>query len=88
MERLLDARFADARFAATREDLTPLLEDLHAGLSALFPAPGGVRVSPEEQQALRAKFVGTVDTLEDVLEAIDRADRAGRARGLRAREGR
>ncbi|MDC0713593.1 hypothetical protein POL68_34325 [Stigmatella sp. ncwal1] len=57
----------------------PLLSEVRAGLAALYPEPGGIRLAPKEQDARHQKLLQTLDGLEDVLEALQLAARTGRS---------
>jgi hypothetical protein len=56
-----------------RQGVTPLLDEVGQGLSALFPEPGGERLPPKQQEAGREKLAGQLDELEDMLEALQLA---------------
>ncbi len=56
----------------------PLLNEVRAGVSALFPEPGGTRLAPKEQEAQHEKLLQSLDGLEEVLEALQLAARSGR----------
>jgi hypothetical protein len=58
------------------EGAEPLLEQVRAGVAALFPEPGATRLAPQEQQARRGELLRSLDELEDVLEALQMAARA------------
>ncbi|WP_404362992.1 hypothetical protein ACIHQR_23500 [Corallococcus coralloides] len=70
-----------ARLDIGRHGLEPMLNELARTLALLMPGPGDARLSPEEQEKVRASFAGMVDTLEDVLEALHRSGRAGNVLG-------
>lgn len=54
----------------------PLLDEVRAGVAALFPGPGGTRLSPQERQARHEQLLESLDELEDVMEALQVAARA------------
>lgn len=56
--------------------VAPLLEEVRAGVAALYPEPGGTRLAPKEQEARQARLLETLDGLEDVVEALQLAARA------------
>ena len=56
--------------------VAPLLDEVRAGVAALYPEPGGTRLAPKEQEARHGKLLETLDGLEDVLEALQLAARA------------
>ena len=56
----------------------PLLDEVRAGVAALFPEAGGTRLAPQEQQARHGQLLKSLDELEDVLEALQLAARTKR----------
>jgi hypothetical protein len=57
----------------------PLLEEVRAGVAALFPEAGGTRLAPKEHEAQHEKLLQSLDGLEEVLEALQLAARSGRS---------
>jgi len=66
----------------------PLVDEVRAGVVALFPEPGGTRLAPKEHEARHEKLVQTLDELEEVLEALQLAARSGRSGASPPRGGR
>lgn len=79
LERL--ERQIDTELGPLRAGVEPLLADLHHGLAALYPVPGGQQLSPQQQQEQRTRLDHVLDTLEDILEALQRTARAQRRPG-------
>ncbi|MFY0567096.1 hypothetical protein ACN28E_25105 [Archangium lansingense] len=71
----------DTELGPLREGVEPLVDELRAGLAALYPSAGGRQLPPKEQEEQRAQLAQVLDTLEDVLEALQRAARARRHTG-------
>ena len=65
----------------------PLLDEVRAGVAALYPEPGGTRLAPKEHEARHAQLLASMDELEDVLEALQLAARSGRPGANAARRG-
>jgi hypothetical protein len=72
-------RLIDTELGPLREGVEPLLNELRAGLAALYPSAGGRQLPPQQQEAQRTQLAQVLDVLEDVLEALQRAARAHRA---------
>jgi hypothetical protein len=73
-----------SELGALEEGVAPLLEEVRAGVAALFPEAGGTRLAPKEHEARRASLLESLDGLEDVLEALQLAARAGRPGSARS----
>ena len=56
----------------------PLMDEVRAGVVALYPDAGGTRLAPKEYQARHETLLQSLDSLEDVLEALQLAVRSGR----------
>jgi hypothetical protein len=65
----------------------PLLNEVRAGVAALYPEPGGTRLAPKEHEARHEQLLQSLDGLEDVLEALQLAARPGRSVVSAARRG-
>jgi hypothetical protein len=63
----------------------PLLGEVRAGVSALYPEAGATRLAPKEHQARHEKLLQSLDGLEDVLEALQLAAHSGRSATRAAR---
>ncbi|HZH78390.1 MAG TPA: hypothetical protein VEY88_20345 [Archangium sp.] len=59
--------------------VAPLLEQVRAGVAALFPEAGGTRLAPKEHEAQHEKLLQSMEELEEVLEALQLAARSGRS---------
>jgi len=68
-----------AELGALTAGAEPLLDEVRAGVAALFPEPGGTRLAPKEQEARHEKLLQSMDGLEAVLEALQLGARAGRS---------
>lgn len=67
--------------------VAPLLDEVRAGVAALFPEPGGTRLAPKEHEARHEKLLQSLDGLEEVLEALQLAARSDRSAASAARGG-
>ena len=56
----------------------PLLDEVRAGVHALYPEAGGTRLAPQEHEERQDTLLGKLGELEDVLEALQLAVRSGR----------
>ncbi len=74
-------RHIHTELGSLREGVEPLLGELRQGLAALYPAPGGQQLPPQQQQEQRTRLALVLDTLEDILVALQRAARARRQPG-------
>jgi hypothetical protein len=60
----------------------PLLDEVRAGVAALYPEAGETRLAPKEQESRHEALLKSLDGLEEVVEALQLAARSGRsARG-------
>jgi hypothetical protein len=59
--------------------VVPLLDEVRAGVAALFPEAGGTRLAPKEHEAQHEQLLQSLDGLEEVLEALQLAARSGRS---------
>jgi hypothetical protein len=84
LERLEQAIHSE--LGALSQGVKPLLDEVRGGVAALFPEPGGTRLAPKEHEARHEKLLGSLDSLEEVLEALQLAARSGRP-GTAARGG-
>lgn len=67
-----------SELGALEKGVAPLLEEVRAGVAALFPEAGGTRLAPKEHESRSATLLQSLDGLEDVLEALQLAARSGR----------
>jgi hypothetical protein len=65
----------------------PLLNEVRAGVAALYPEAGGTRLAPKEHEARHEQLLQSLDGLEDVLEALQLAAHPDRSVVSSARGG-
>ncbi|MGZ3458786.1 MAG: hypothetical protein ACXU86_09790 [Archangium sp.] len=76
-----------SELGALSAGVKPLLDEVRAGVAALYPEPGGTRLAPKEHEARHEELLASLDELEDVLEALQLAARSDRSKVSAARGG-